>query len=191
MLDRPKGAPTNMQYESDLSIEIATPADAAAMAHIQKEGWLTTYPNVEYGITTSDILTKDFDSSARIQQRLKWLHEEGETTFSWVARLNSRVVGYCSVEKKEAANKIAALYVLPGFQGRGIGSRLLWQALGWLGGHKNITLGVVSYNQRAINFYQKFGFEMGEPVRHEVPVMRNGKDLPELEMILRLPKLDE
>ena len=51
------------------SIEVASPEDAEAIANIQKETWLATYPNEEYGITEDDIKSKEFTSEKRI---LEW-----------------------------------------------------------------------------------------------------------------------
>jgi len=170
------------EKEPEINIEAATVEDAAAIAHIQKEGWLATYPNEEHGITEEDILSKDFESEERIQRRIERLKAEGETTQTWIARQSGRVIGYSSAVRGDEINKVVSVYLLPECQGKGLGSRLLRQALEWLGDEKDISLGVVPYNKTAIQFYEKFGFRLGGPVPHDVPTFATGKDMPEIEM---------
>lgn len=45
------------------------------------------------------------------------------------------------------------------YQGKGIAQRLTEMAIEWLGKETAIKLGVISFNQRAIRFYEKFGFK--------------------------------
>ena len=54
------------------------------------------------------------------------------------------------------------LYVLPGFQGQGIGSLILEKCISDT--QKSLYLYVFSRNVRAINFYKRFGFEICETV---------------------------
>ncbi len=54
---------------------------------------------------------------------------------------------------------LAALFVAPDFQGRGIGSRLLRIALRM---HPDLTLSVFRQNARAVSFYRRHGLEVLE-----------------------------
>ncbi len=54
---------------------------------------------------------------------------------------------------------LAALFVEPGFQGRGIGSRLMRVALRM---HPELTLSVYRENTRAVGFYRRHGLEVLE-----------------------------
>jgi ribosomal protein S18 acetylase RimI-like enzyme len=173
------------EVKKEIYITLATLEDAAAIAHIQHEGWLATYQNEKYNITANDILSKKFESAERLQKRVDRLSKEGETTQTWIARENEQVIGYSSALKGEDTNKITSVYLLPEYQGKGVGTQLLQHALEWLGGEKDITLGVVPYNSAAIHFYQKFGFQLGDPIIHEEPTFSTGKDMPEVAMILR------
>jgi ribosomal protein S18 acetylase RimI-like enzyme len=168
------------------AIEIfeAAPEDVAGIVAVQKETWLATYPNEEYGITEEDILSKDWDSPDRIARWQKTIIEGSDANRLWIAKEREKVVGVCSVSKGDNQNQVRAIYVLPEYQGKGVGKKLLEKAFDWLGDEKNTVLGVVKYNTNAIEFYKKFGFE-GE---REVPSspagqLPSGKLLPEIEMI--------
>ena len=53
---------------------------------------------------------------------------------------------------------LSAIYVLPEYQGRGVGRQLMEQGMEWLGSNKDIILDVVSYNDKATAIYEKMGF---------------------------------
>jgi ribosomal protein S18 acetylase RimI-like enzyme len=76
------------------------------------------------------------------------------------------------------------LYVAPKFQGQGIGSKLLQSALEWLGPKKDVFLHVLSYNQNAIDLYERFGFvKTGKEFPEEFDEEKGIKLLPEIEML--------
>lgn len=64
------------------------------------------------------------------------------------------------------------------------------KGLNWLGKEKNIYVNVVSYNKKAINFYQSLSFvKTGKTVEkkpNEPPDLPCGKNLPEIEMVLKM-----
>ena len=64
-----------------------------------------------------------------------------------------KIVGVIS----SSADYIEGLFVLPGFWGRGIGTELLNSVTD---GKNEIFLQVYADNKRAVNFYQKNGFEI-------------------------------
>jgi ribosomal protein S18 acetylase RimI-like enzyme len=59
------------------------------------------------------------------------------------------------------------MYVSPKAQGTGIGGKLIRKALEWHGDEQEVYLHVVSYNDSAIGFYERYGF------------LKTGKILPE------------
>lgn len=74
-----------------------------------------------------------------------------------------RVVGFVqygkySYEDLENAGEIIALYVLADYYGKGIGYRLMQEAMEYLSGYPQIALFVIKDNQRAIDFYTRYGF---------------------------------
>jgi GNAT superfamily N-acetyltransferase len=80
---------------------------------------------------------------------------------SWVCEVEGRVVGFSAAALRDAS--IWALFVLPEFEGRGIGKRLLALATDWLfaQGAPQIVLGTAAAT-RADAFYAKLGWRRGE-----------------------------
>ncbi len=162
----------------------ATVDDLYGISEVQSETWMATYPNTEYGITEEDILSEDFFSEDRIEGRRKTITDTNSKIKFWVAKKDEKVVGYCSVEKNADSNKIRSLYIIPAFQGRGIGQRLMETAFGFLDLTKPTKLTVAVYNHRAISFYEKLGFKKGGELSvNPEGSFPSGHEIPEMEMI--------
>jgi len=170
--------------QPNINITEAIPEDSADISRIQKDGWITTYPNDEFGITVEDILTKDFDSPEKIAWRAELIRTQ-QGTKVWVARVDDKVVGFSIASEGDLENRLGALYVASNSRRIGAGRRLMEQALSWLGREKDISLEVVPYNETAIAFYEQFGFQRGDALPASRPSFPNGKVLPEIGM--RLP----
>ena len=168
---------------SDIVVAEAIPEDAADISRIRKDGWLSTYANTAFGITVEDILTKDFDSPAIIAHRAELIRtQHGKKV--WVARINSVVIGFAIATERELQNDVGALYVLSGYRRIGVGGQLLDRALSWLGSKKDVTLEVVSYNENAIRFYERYGFQRIIAPPKFKQSFPDGKPLPWIEMRL-------
>lgn len=172
--------------ENTISIHKAMVDDIQAIMEIQKIGWLATYINEDRGITADDILAKDFTGPERMARWKKPILEQRDMVRILVAKDGNKVVAFISLEKGDKENKLGAVYVLPEYQGRGIGKRLIEQGLQWLGSEKNIILDVVIYNDKAIAIYEKLGFKkMGEPPAEDLAKLPSGKTMPEIRMVRR------
>lgn len=72
------------------------------------------------------------------------------------------------------------MMVAPSFHGKGVAGALMDAGLDWLGRARPIWLNVIAYNERAIGFYRKFGFEIDPEAKtgHAVPhaIMRRAAD---------------
>ena len=161
----------------------AIASDAEALSNIKLAIWLDTYLNEELNITAEDIYAKDFLCKERIATRAAHMEVDDGINYTLVARIDTQIVGYGRVTRGDVFDEVATLYVLPQWQGMKIGTRLMRQLLSWLGDDHVVKVGVVLYNKKAIKFYQKFNFKLGEIVNHDNPVFPSGKDLPEVEMI--------
>ena len=80
-----------------------------------------------------------------------------------IAKDGERVVGFAQYGKYnygdlENAGEIIALYVLADYYGKGIGYRLMQEAMQYLSDYPHIVLFVIKDNQRAIDFYTRYGF---------------------------------
>ncbi len=79
----------------------------------------------------------------------------------WVAEAGKRIVGFCIANVK--SRSIWALFILPAYEGRGIGRRLTETAVDWLwqNGAEEIWLETET-NTRAEGFYEHLGWRRGE-----------------------------
>lgn len=174
---------------TEIEVDNATGEDVEGIRNVNRTAWLDTYPNEEYGITREDI-EQFFDhySESESQKRLEGRRQTINTdpgSHEWVAREGGKVVGWCYA-RKNGENRIQTLYVLPGYRNKGVGGKLLVTALDWIGPSRTILLNVVSYNQNAIDFYERFGFvKTGRPVQNGMPKLPSDKIFPEIEMAKR------
>jgi ribosomal protein S18 acetylase RimI-like enzyme len=161
----------------------AIQGDEVEIVALLKETWLATYPNKEHNITREDILNKDWGSKERLEKWRKIISENGKNgTFNFVAKAGNKIVGFCLVVKDKEFNELKVIYVLPEYQGKGIGKTLANKGLALLDPDKDTIIEVVEYNKGAIGFYEKLGFvEFEKGKGHEVS---NGKIMPTIRMKL-------
>lgn len=168
-----------------LKIVAATPGDRPAIARLLQQVWLDTYIDTDRRITTQDIS----EHVRVLRQPLNAPTPEqlpDQNTRRWTAKRGGQVVGYCRVRQLADSGRLQVLHILPEYQGMGIGKLLIEQALSWLDESKPIYLKVVRYNDRAVGFYQKYGFQI---TRQFALRLRSGKLLPKYEMV-KEPELD-
>lgn len=167
---------------SKITILLANPTDVPTMAEIRKQGWLSTYVNEEYEITREDILSEDFDSAEKIKSWQEFMVKPFNHTL--IADVDGKIVGFAIGRKDTDFNYIKAIYILDQYQGLGIGKMLVEKILAWLGTDKKIKLNVAVYNEKAIKFYEKFGFVKGKLAETtNDDKLGTGKIIPELEML--------
>ena len=180
-------------FEKKIEIAAVTPDDERGMAEVFYKTWLDTYPNEEAGITIDDIEDRYKDTfteeSLRKRRERTANLPEGENLI--LAKENEKVVGVCRAIRHPDKNQIQALYVLPEYQGRGVG-RLLWEeAQKSFDLNKDIIVQVATYNSKAIGFYEKLGFEdTGKRWKDDKFKMKSGAMMPEMEMVIRPKTLD-
>ena len=180
------------QAHQPIEIVPATPDNAEIICDIRDKAWIDAYPNSELGITPQDIeINAKGLHGEFVPRRIAYLKEKLTTPnrpdgATFVAKSNGYVVGFVDPSIEDGKRRIGAIYVTPEAQGTGIGSKLMQQALQWHGRNDDIFLEVVTYNQNAIDFYKRFGFEQTDTV---VPEESNRPDfmkaLPQIEMVLR------
>lgn len=162
--------------------------DIYGIQQVFYKSWLHTYPNKEAGITIEDIehKFKDAFTEETLQKRKTYLlNLPADVRFS-IAKDASQVVGICWQMKKVDANLLQALYVLPQYQGKGIGYRLWQDALSYFGTNKDIIIQVATYNTKAIAFYKKLGFiDTGKLYSEERHRMKSGAQITGIIMIFR------
>ena len=105
----------------------------------------------------------------------------------FVAKVDGMVVGYAGTNIDEHGRKfIDGMYVAPEEQGKGIGGKLMEHVLTTFGIGADIYLEVVAYNDKAIGFYEHYGFEKTDAVVPEEEGRPTYlKTFPQIEMVLR------
>jgi ribosomal protein S18 acetylase RimI-like enzyme len=169
-------------------IQDAIPNDDDGIRYVQHQTWLATYPNEELGITREAINARFVNVSPEIVRRRavnKQRINADPSVHIWVAKNeHNSIIGFCIAVKEALNGHVQAIYVLPAYQGRGAGKRLMQAALDWLGDRKPVTLSVATYNKKAMAFYRTFGFalndKMSEPTVAQLP---SGVNIPQVEMI--------
>lgn len=176
----------------DILIEESVPEDMFGIREVQKITWIQTYANEKLGITKEDVALRFADDNseeakAKLEDR-KVKYYGNPNLKNWVAKIGDKIVAFCTAARYEDHNRIHAIYVLPDFQKQSIGFTLMSKALDWLGAEKDIFIDVVSYNQKAIDFYRKFGFiETGRVLENKITFGAN-KVATEIDVVRRAKK---
>ncbi|MDD2786225.1 MAG: GNAT family N-acetyltransferase [Patescibacteria group bacterium] len=167
----------------DMQIRPATIEDAEGIYNVNRITWLDTYPNEEYDIRREDIVKKFSDTESLIDKTRQRIEEYGADSQGWVAESDGKIIGFSIVRKKDGHDTIGAIYVLPEYQGKGIGTMLLQKILEFRKDSKELWLDVASYNTSAINFYKKAGFQIVPKSEGKYETI-DGKFLPTISMKL-------
>ncbi|MEV5129106.1 GNAT family N-acetyltransferase [[Kitasatospora] papulosa] len=146
----------------DFLIDSARVEDAPAVAHALLTAWLQTYPNQDAGIDQAwirahrgDVVTSE--GIAQWQAFIEGTERHPADRFCSVVRHRDEIVGMLCGRREEAIS-LGPMYLLRQAQGRGIGRQLMAAFLAWAD-DAPIRLWVTAYNERAINFYEHYGFE--------------------------------
>jgi ribosomal protein S18 acetylase RimI-like enzyme len=156
------------------TIRIATQADYKEIAEVFRKTWLDTYPNESWGISEKDVqrVTDSFSATSvgkMVREKL-----------AFIAQIDSKIVGVAVGYEEADFNIVQALYVLPNYQGRGIGTELLHLLEESFENAKPLKLSVAEYNLGAITFYKKNGYIADDDKRGTAKIM--GLEIPEVMM---------
>jgi ribosomal protein S18 acetylase RimI-like enzyme len=130
-----------------LEIRPAAAADSTAIVDLVRESWLAANQNLLPG-----------DAVAKLAQSTNLAgFVAGEWQSIRVAEVDGLIVGAVGVNP---AGVIWMLYVLPGYQGYGVGSALYDDAIGTLkeAGSRKAMLEVLAANENAVAFYRARGW---------------------------------
>ncbi len=135
----------------------ATVDDYSEITHVSIDVWKQAYK----GIIDQDFLdTINFEKW--LEGRKKWLKEPNK--YAIIALKDTKIIGFCefgvSSHLEYSKGEIYAIYILPQYQGEGIGTMLLKKAIHRLEEENLIPYIIIALekNNSARNFYEKLGF---------------------------------
>lgn len=156
-----------------------TEAEIEGKAYVHWKSWHETYTGlVDAGYMEGITLEKCTERARR------W--PEGVIA----AKDGDRVIGFagcgaCRDEILPGCGEVFALYVLKEYHGRGVGYALMNAALARLSGCERIAVWVLKGNDRAIRFYERYGFRF-DGTESEIVL---GSPNTELRMIYERPRV--
>ena len=137
-------------------VRTASARDIEQISLLLNQVWHHTYDLI-YGPQKIDEITQKWHASDQL--RLKLAAHDSEFL---VADDGTKIAGVASASiTKLNQVKLHQLYILPEFQGRGVGRLLLEEIEGSFIDAREIFLEVEEKNTAAIRFYQKHGFREG------------------------------
>ena len=151
------------------------PEDVPKVLLMHHQSWLDTYQNKEAGVTADWInerFKEKFTEEAIEDKKRKVTEQlEDENHLALVAKLtDGQPIGFIIASKNGNSGEVNAIYIAKKYYGCGLSKDLMDRALDFLHGVKPVYIHVASYNERAKNFYRKFGFiEHGEPCINKIP----------------------
>ena len=147
----------------EFSVRLATKQDATLIADISQLTFKETFGAANTERDMEIFLKEQFT-------RGKLMMEVGaRNNIFMLAYLGEQVAGYLKLRtgfeppplRRQKAMEIARLYAMPDMIGKGVGALLMRQAIDSAKqkGYKRLWLGVWEKNQRAIDFYTRWGFQ--------------------------------
>ncbi len=145
---------------SDVEIRAWTRGDIPAVRRITWETWLATYAAF---VPTKDL--RAYFDKHYTEEALSALMAD-PSNGGFVASVEGAPAGFVRThwEEKEQRFYVSSLYVLPAFQGKGIGGRLMAasEEKARARGAEEIWLGVMEQNERTLEWYRRTGFTFVE-----------------------------
>lgn len=143
-----------------MTIRVATVEDAEQIAAVHVQSWQGAY---------CGLLPDDFLNNLSVERRItQWQNILADPAkIVPVYEDEGQVVGFVSYGRcrdedldQDKTGEIYAIYLLPDRWGRGLGAALMQDGLIRLQkqGYKSVSLWVLAGNERAIHFYEQFGF---------------------------------
>lgn len=137
----------------DLIIRKMLEADIPDVQYVAKKSWNATYQ----GIIPEDV-QNSFLKVAYSDEMLKKRIDQ----IIFVAEHDEKIIGFINLKETEQPNTydLSAIYILPDYQGKRIGSRLIAHSIEPIKNFEKIFLEVEKDNINAVNFYKKLGFKI-------------------------------
>ncbi len=134
----------------------ATPQDAAAISQVHEASWRNAYAGlVPYGALARMLNRRDV---------AWWTNAIRKSTLILIIEMDNKTVGYATLGPNRVSTfpfegEIYEIYLLPEYQGVGLGTKLFLDAINELKrrNYEGAVVWVLSDNQPAISFYENAG----------------------------------
>jgi ribosomal protein S18 acetylase RimI-like enzyme len=144
-----------------MTIRVATVEDAEQIAAVHVQSWQAAYRG---------LLPDEFLANLSLERRItQWQNSLADpANVVPVYEDEGHVVGFVSYGRtrdedldQDKTGEIFAIYLLPDRWGKGFGAALMQEGLARLQeqGYQAVSLWVLAGNERAIYFYEQFGFK--------------------------------
>lgn len=145
------------------------------------QGWHETY---------TGLVDRDFLNQITVEKGVN--RAEAQKEHALISIMGDRVIGLVSfgpyrnedAQDDSKVGEIYAIYVLAQFHGKKVGYQLMNAALDRMSGYDKIVLWVLQGNEKAIRFYERYGFQLDGKEKQIVL----GTEQTELRMTLRGPR---
>lgn len=127
--------------------------DIQQVQHVAKKSWHSTYE----GIIPFEIQ----ENFLQFAYSIEMMRKRVEQSFIFVSEVDGHIVGFADFSPvKEGKGELAAIYLYPEYQGKGIGTALLQAGIKHSIGLKELFINVEKANERGTTFYKAKGFEV-------------------------------
>lgn len=126
--------------------------DIEQVQQVAKASWNHTYQGIIPEKIQENFLTSAY-SYGMMQKRLVG-------SFIFIAEVDGKIIGFANFSPVKAKGEIelAAIYLQPEHQGKGIGTSFLQEGIQQIEGIKEVFINVEKENQVGLRFYQAKGF---------------------------------
>lgn len=160
----------------NITIRLMEAKDIEQIQHIAKTAWHATYE----GIIPQSIQDKFLAVAYNVER----LFQRMQQSIVYVAEIEDTVSGFANYSPidESGTSELAAIYLLPSSQGKGVGTALLQRAIQDFSNLKEIHLTVERDNSIGMNFYVAKGFKIVEEFEEDF----EGHVLQSVRMVLEV-----
>lgn len=160
--------------KEEFYIRRAVKTDAKLITELSEVTFFDTF----YGTCTDEdmqVFIKEFFGEKQVNKELS-----DPNDFYFIAFIEKKAAGYIRIKEDESdieviknskSIELKRIYVLKEYHSKKVGARLMQFALDFAAGkgYELLWLGVWEHNERALNFYKKFGF-IDTGFKHPFPI---------------------
>lgn len=154
--------------------EMETDDEIKGRAYVHWKAWQETYPGLVDPSYLKALTPEKCEEIARRSPENTLIAKDGERVIGFA------VYGECRDADLRHTGELQAIYVLAEYYGKGPGQALMREALSRMREYPRIAVWVLKGNERAIRFYEKYGFRYSGKEKE----IRIGVPAKEIQMIL-------